>query len=228
VASYGFEEGSGSTVYDASSGGNPGTIRGATRVTGKQGKGLSFDGNDYVTVADSGTLRLSAGMSLEAWVKPSAKSTAARYALAKMRPGGGYDYALAASDTGPATGTVRTVSQYSTPAGSLTAGRWSHLAATYDGTNLRVYVDGVLASSRSVSGAITASGGALRIGTSFKGVIDDVRIYNGARSAPEIQADSGGGTLAQLTALRSAATAKATHRRQKKATKRHKQATRRR
>jgi pyruvate/2-oxoglutarate dehydrogenase complex dihydrolipoamide acyltransferase (E2) component len=66
VASYGFEEGSGSAVYDASTSGNSGRVRGAKRTTGKQGKGLSFDGNDYVTIADSSTLRLSAGMTLEA------------------------------------------------------------------------------------------------------------------------------------------------------------------
>jgi hypothetical protein len=113
-----------------------------------------------------------------------------RYAVAKTRSSGGFDYALAASDPGSATGTVRTASQISTSGGALTAGRWAHLSATYDGTNLRVYVDGALASSRSVSGAITAGGGALRIGTSFKGVIDDVRVWDGALSAPEIQADS--------------------------------------
>ena len=128
-------------------------------------------------------------MTLEAWVKPSTTSSTPRYAIAKTRSSGGFDYALAASDSGPATGMVRTASQYSTPAGSLTAGSWWHLAATYDGTDLRIYVDGVLASSRSVSGTIAASGGQLRIGTTFKGVIDDVRIWDGALAAPAIQAD---------------------------------------
>src|ERR1700729_3106318 len=73
VAAYGFDEGSGTTVTDASGNGNNGTISGATWSTaGKYGDALSFNGtSSLVTIPNSASLQLSGGMTLEAWVKPS-------------------------------------------------------------------------------------------------------------------------------------------------------------
>ena len=70
---------------------------------------------------------------------------------------------------------------------------WTHLAATYDGTTLRLYVNGVQVGSRAVSGALLTSTGALRIGGNsiwgefFQGRIDEVRVHNRALDATEIQ-----------------------------------------
>ena len=74
VAAYGFEEPSGTTVSDESGTGNVGTISGATRsAAGRFGSALSFDGvNDWVTVPDAASLDLTTGMTLEAWLRPSA------------------------------------------------------------------------------------------------------------------------------------------------------------
>ncbi len=72
---------------------------------------------------------------------------------------------------------------------------WTHLAATHDGTTLRLYVNGVQVGSRPVAGALLTSTGALRIGGNsiwgefFQGRIDEVRIYNRALSAAELQTD---------------------------------------
>src|SRR5207245_7665367 len=72
---------------------------------------------------------------------------------------------------------------------------WTHVAATYDGATLRIYANGVLQASKAVSGAITTSTGALRIGGDsvwgewFAGLIDDVRVYNRALTATELQTD---------------------------------------
>ena len=72
---------------------------------------------------------------------------------------------------------------------------WSHLAATYDGATLRLFVNGAQVGSRAVTGALLTSTGALRIGGNsiwgefFQGRIDEVRIYNRALTAAEIQAD---------------------------------------
>jgi hypothetical protein len=72
---------------------------------------------------------------------------------------------------------------------------WTHLASTYDGANLRVYVNGVLAGTTAVTGAIGGTANPLRIGGNlpwgeyFNGLIDEVRVYNRALAASEIQGD---------------------------------------
>ena len=72
VAAYGFDEGSGTTVADASGNGHTGTITGATwAATGKYGKALQFNGTSaLVTVPDAASLHLSSGMTLEACGQP--------------------------------------------------------------------------------------------------------------------------------------------------------------
>jgi hypothetical protein len=76
---------------------------------------------------------------------------------------------------------------------------WSHLASTYDGATLRLYLNGVLVSSQATAGTLSASSGVLRIGGNgvwpewFAGLIDEVRVYNRALSAGEIQTDMNSG-----------------------------------
>jgi hypothetical protein len=78
---------------------------------------------------------------------------------------------------------------------SLVAGSWTHLAATYDGTWQRLYINGVEVAQQMQTGLIASSSGDLSIGGDsvwkqyFQGRIDEVRIYNRALSASEIQAD---------------------------------------
>src|SRR5439155_11542233 len=78
---------------------------------------------------------------------------------------------------------------------ALTANTWAHLAATYDGATMRLYVNGVQVASRAQTGAIATSTNPLQIGGDslygqyFAGRIDEVRIYNRALSAAEIQSD---------------------------------------
>ena len=58
---------------DSSGTGNGGTISGPTWATGRFGGALSFDGiDDWVTIADANSLDLTNGMTLEAWVRPTA------------------------------------------------------------------------------------------------------------------------------------------------------------
>src|SRR4051812_29200538 len=76
VASFGFNEGAGLATADLSGTGNNGTIANATwSPAGRFGSALSFNGtNAWVTVSDAPTLRLTTGMTLEAWVNPSSVS----------------------------------------------------------------------------------------------------------------------------------------------------------
>ena len=66
---------------------------------------------------------------------------------------------------------------------------------TYDGSSMRLYVNGVLVSTRAQTGSTAVSTGLLQIGGNgvwgeyFSGAIDEVRIYNRALSAAEIQVD---------------------------------------
>ncbi len=73
MAAYAFDEGSGTTVTDASGNGHTGTLANATwAAAGKYGKALQFNGtNAIVSIPDAADLHLSTAMTLEAWVNPS-------------------------------------------------------------------------------------------------------------------------------------------------------------
>src|SRR5256885_464185 len=85
VAAYSFNEGTGTTVTDASGTGNTGTVSGtAWTAAGKYGGALSFNGTTaQVTIPDAASLRLTSAMTLEAWVNPSAGNRAGRGVLYK-------------------------------------------------------------------------------------------------------------------------------------------------
>ena len=197
VAAYGFEETSGTAVTDASPARNHGVITGAARTaSGRYGRALSFDGvDDVVTIADARSLDLSGGMTLEAWVRPSALS-GWRSIVLKERPGG-LAYSLYAHDNAPRPAATIFAGQEVSAVGAaaLPLNVWSHVAATYDGTNVRLYVNGVLAGALVAGGELPATDDPLRIGGNliwgeyFAGRIDEVRVYNRALSAGEIAAD---------------------------------------
>lgn len=199
VAAYGFEEGAGTRAVDSSpAAANPGTLAGAARSSaGRFGRALSFDGvDDRVDVKDSGSLDLTSAMTLEAWVKPSVTKGEWRTLVIKERRAG-LAYALY-SGTENARPSVHafTSREYGTRGTrALALKTWSHLAATYDGARLRLYVNGVRVSSRALTNRMRVSRGALRIGGNdvwgeyFKGIIDEVRIYDRALTAAEIRAD---------------------------------------
>src|SRR3954469_11502629 len=98
VAAYAFDEGAGTSVADASGTGNTGTASNAGWSTaGKYGGAMTFNGaSSWVTVADSASLRLTNGMTLEAWVNPTSR-TGFQSALIKERPAG-LSYALYTND----------------------------------------------------------------------------------------------------------------------------------
>jgi hypothetical protein len=79
--------------------------------------------------------------------------------------------------------------------GPLPANTWSFLTETYDGSNLRLYVNGLQVASTAHTGAIATSTSPLQIGGDsiygqyFVGMIDNVRIYNTALTAAQIQTD---------------------------------------
>ena len=141
IAAYAFDDGSGTTLVDASGYGRNGTISGATWTTGRNGGALSFDGaDDHVALESLGTFYNDA-FTLEAWVQ---KSTAKK------------DVGVVGSWTGSgpmlwvdhAAGRHyvtlgQSFSSYLDSGVSPAVGQWQHLSTTFDGTTVRYYVDGV-------------------------------------------------------------------------------------
>src|SRR5213079_1370928 len=197
VAAYSFDEGTGTTVADASGNNHTGTVSGATWTTaGRYGSALTFNGTTAkVTVLNAASLRLTTGMTLEAWVYPTAAPTGWRAVIDKNVDG---YYLMASSDQGnrPAVGGAWPPGNRILvgPSG-LAVNTWTHLAGTFDGAMVRLYVNGELVASQAQTAALTATAGTLQIGSdsyageNFAGRIDEVRIYNRALTAAEIQAD---------------------------------------
>ena len=200
VGAYSFDAGTGSTLTDASGLGNTGAISGATwTAAGRNGGALSFDGvDDLVTVADAGSLDLTTGMTLEAWVRPTAGGSW-RTVVTKEQVGNLVYGLFSSSDSGQPSGIV---SIGSSPIQDIVRGTsalglssWTHLATTYDGAVLRLFVNGTQVGSANVTGAYPNSAGPLQIGGNrvwpewFQGQIDDLRVYNRALSAAELQSD---------------------------------------
>ena len=201
VAAYGFDAGAGAIAADQAGSGHTGTITNATwagATAGRYGNALSFNGsNASVSVPDANDLDFTNGMTLEAWVRPAALGNAYSTVVLKEQPGY-YTYGLyAATDNGRPSGNamVDGVDRETRGPAALPLGVWSHLAATYDGSVLALYVNGVQVSTLLASGSIVTSAGGLKVGGNavwgewFSGLVDEVRLYNRALTATEIQGD---------------------------------------
>jgi hypothetical protein len=197
VAAYGFDEGSGGLVNDASGNGHLGTISGATWASGRHGGALSFNGtNASVDLGALGTF-YQGGFTLEAWVQ---KESATRNDVAVLGTwtgsgGGGPMLWVDHVNTHYQLTLNIGLSNYLDSGRNPIAAQWQHLAATFDGTTARFYVDGTEIANRIASFSVGASN-AWRIGAYesspagfFDGLVDDVRIYDRALEAAEIQND---------------------------------------
>ena len=197
MAAYAFDEGTGTTVTDASGNSNNGTVTAATWTNaGQYGSALVFNGTSaLVGINDSASLHLTTAMTLEAWVNPSTVDGAWRDVIYK----GNDNYYLEATSShsavpggGGVFGGGGTTVYGAAP---LAVNAWTHLAVTYDGATLRLYVNGTQVSSVTLAGNILVSTNPLQIGGDgifgqfFRGMIDEVRVYNLALTAAQVQAD---------------------------------------
>ena len=206
VAAYGFNENTGTSTADQSGNGNAASFTNSPTwsTSGKFGSAISFNGsNAYLKVNDANILDLTSGMTLEAWVNPTSLSSY-RTVISKENGTTNLAYALSANNSTTSSSNQRpdsririgTTTKTATGTAKLAANTWTHLASTYDGANLRLYVNGSLVSTLAVTGAITVTANQLCIGGSpalggqyFPGLIDEVRIYNRALSSAEISTD---------------------------------------
>jgi hypothetical protein len=203
VLAMSMNENSGATVSDSSGQANHGTITEATwTASGKYGAALTFDGlNDWVTVADAPSLHLTTGITMSAWIFPTAlnggTSNGWRTVASKeSSPANSYEF-YANSSTPVPRGYISVGGEYRSVAGTiqLSLNVWSHLAFTYDGVNLRLYVDGAQVGVTAATGTALVGTGPLRIGGNltwsefFAGRIDELRIYDRALTPTEIVTD---------------------------------------
>lgn len=213
IAHYNFNAGSGVSVTDETGLGNDGLlINGATWVDGNFGKAIQFNGSsDYINVPSSGGLSPEY-ITLSAWVNPSFSGDAHHYIASKHRdccdsPGQG-GYGLRINKTsGFLRGEVWLNTNQSLLAATgttpISATAWTHVAMTFDGNNVRVYVNGILdgTSITTTTDTLQSSTKDLTIGVlsllaptyyAFNGLIDELRIYKRALSDVEISALNSG------------------------------------
>ncbi len=188
-----MDEGTGTVVYDASGYGGSGTlINGPLWQTGsncKAGNCLKFYSSaNPVNVLTSG-VSPHTSLTLTAWINPTTYPTERSTIILGW---GGY-YLSLYSD-----GSVQTYWYGKTPSGYFSSGSgtvplnsWSFVAAVWESSSVSLYVNGLLKSATSTTGSGNSSTatniGAESTARQFIGSIDDVRIYNRALSAEEVQ-----------------------------------------
>jgi len=203
-------EASGTTAADET-GTNSGTyVNGPTlgvagALKGTSSTAASFNGTtQYVDVPSSASLNASSGVSVEAWVKPTAMPGAGNSGTIAMKASDPpYAYWLQVTDTDRAKFGVGVggVNHPLSAGGVVAPGSWYHLVGTYDGSVQRLYVNGSLVASQAQSGNVDSVAGDFRIGTTrvtefFNGSIDDVAVYNKALTPAQVQAHYEAGSQA--------------------------------
>lgn len=166
---------------------------------GTPNSAVTFSGQgEHITVADAADLR-PAQLTVEAWLKPDPTIGAYSPALMKSTTANTWNDGYGLQMNSDGTQISFFVNNYSSGSISvaLTKGSWSHVAGTYDGATLKLYLNGELAASRAYTTPITHSTAPLWIGAgpgsyAWKGDADDVRVWNVVRSATQIAAAFGG------------------------------------
>jgi hypothetical protein len=167
---------------------------GPSYVPGILGLAISLDGiNDYVDCGNSPLFDITGKITVAAWVNITTVPGDHRAIITKgdsawristLQSQRKFHFGVAGPPDYPAADGAREVP----------VGQWHHVAGTYDGATIRLYVDGVLDGTRAYSSGIGANTqlvfigeNAEEMGRTWHGLIDEVRVYNRALSADEIQ-----------------------------------------
>ncbi|MBL8814158.1 MAG: hypothetical protein JNM43_28575, partial [Planctomycetaceae bacterium] len=208
--------GANGSANDLSGNGLNGTLQnGATFGTGRgTSPAFQFNGIDqYVSVANNALLNPTTAMSVSAWFTASVTSGYQSLINKINHLGGTADdsYAVMLEPDGKVRWQVDTnngdfILQF-TPAVDLRDGQFHHVAATYDGALMKLYVDGLLAASRAATGTIVTTTTPLFLGAFLSGgspagflngKLEDAAIFGRSLSASEVARihQVGGGSLA--------------------------------
>lgn len=205
-------EGAGAgTMQDDSGNARTGSYQGGGHVfgvtgllTGDPNTAINFNGSSSRADASNAAWMDVGTITVEAWVKPDV-TPAALFAIAFRDEGNftagntrSFQFAIPATTGRPylslwgSVGGVQTTAQATT---GITAGVRAHVVGTYDGTNIKMYVNGALEATTALTGSLPTGSGSIVIGRNssasnsfFDGVLDEVAIYSGALSAARILA----------------------------------------
>ena len=209
VLYFDFEGGGGNTVEDRSDYGNDGTIEGnAVWVDGKLGKGLEIDISSFVLVPDSDDFKITDELTLACWAKSTAfapeawQGNSLDFLVCRWNWAQGnnrcYEMnlrshipAFVVSSDGTDGGATRVDAQE-----PVELDQWYNLVSVFDGSKVKIYVDGKEAGAIDHEGNIIAGEGPIIIGDNnlgsapdfhFIGVIDEVAVYNRVLDQNEIE-----------------------------------------
>jgi hypothetical protein len=161
------------------------------------GNALHFDGlNDYVDMGNAAVFNVGNTVTYEAWINPD--TTFSGFIFAKwVAFAEDIQFGFSGNNVFFYLHNVfGGIQLYSSPLVPLH--QYTHIAATYDASAgiAKIYINGVFDTSKSVGSSVSNSTGNLYLGFNpvrgdfiapFKGIIDEVRIWNIARTESEIQ-----------------------------------------
>ncbi len=199
AAWWNFENDNTATAWDHSVNNNEGTFNGSTISTGQLGNGRYFDGSDdEIQITDHNTLKPATNLTVSAWFKTEDKSIASQQIISKTRHSG---YSLSLSNTQLCFAVSDGYNSYKYACISNAAinnDTWYHVAGTYDGSNVKLYLDGQFQTQTVMTTNIYYMDSVLCIGAEagtlgnicenyyFKGDIDEAKIYTRTLTDTEI------------------------------------------
>lgn len=198
VGRWTFDEGKGSVAHDVSGRSNHGTVMGgAKRTEGRIGGALELDGtDDYVSIPNESSFDIAGDITVSAWIRVESFTEEWQAIVTKGDRAWRLHRANDTESVGFACSDLSR-SQVGDLYGKkvVADGQWHHVAGVLKGTKSSIYVDGELDASMASSPAISVNDYSVLIGANaqvagrlFRGLIDDVRIYDRALSADELRA----------------------------------------
>ncbi|MFQ5906160.1 MAG: LamG domain-containing protein, partial [bacterium] len=176
-----FDEGSGKEAKDVSGNGNDGElIDGPKWVAGKYEKALEFAGGSYVNVPDDPSLDLIDAATVMCWFKLTDDLTATTRIMSKNNS---IFVIFDFGNPGTLDFLVKPNNDFVESTTIFDVGEWYHFAGTFDKGEMKIYINGELEGEKKNAVGIDPSDLELWIGaddwqppgSSFSGVIDDVR-----------------------------------------------------
>jgi hypothetical protein len=199
IAWWAFDEDTTNSVtWDYSGHRLGGVLHHAKRTAGVDGSALVCDGG-CVLVENHRLLSPSNALTITCWVRTDLAGQDNKWFVNRVVAGStAAGYRLGVLEGKPCFEVPLTDwSHHLKGAAPLPTGRWVHLAGTFDGQTLRLYVDGQETASVPRPGPVNPSDARLCLGgyelnhpSHFTGLLDEVKLYRRALSASEVQAQS--------------------------------------